>query len=119
MGITIESQRVSKGVSTRTGAVLEEFSESGGSSQMTLQGMEDFGIWISILNTSHYLSLQLIGSDSRNVCRHKRDRDSICPSYPGWDGGTEGKASVPSNLVCLVFLWPVYPLGYNSCFFSD
>lgn len=79
------------------------------SSQVTLQGIEDFGVWISILNASHYLSLQLIGSDSRNVCRHKRDRDSICPSYPGWDGGTEGKASVPGNPLCLVFLWPVYP----------
>lgn len=41
----------------------------------------------------HHLSLQLVGSDSRNVCRHKGDRDSICPSYPGWDGGSEGKAT--------------------------
>lgn len=71
---------------------------------MTLQGTEDSGIWIAILIASHHLSLQLIGSDSRNVCRHKRDRDSICPSYPGWNGGAKGKASIPSNLLCLTFL---------------
>lgn len=102
---------LSKGVSRRTGAVRQEFSEIGGSSQMTLQGIGDFGISISMLNASHYLSLQLIGSDSRNVCRHKRDRDSIRPSHPGWDGGTEGKTSIPSNLLCLFSSGQCTPWG--------
>lgn len=64
---------------------------------MTLQGTEDSGIWIAVLIASCHLFLQFIGSDSRNVCRHKRDRDSICPSDPGWNGGTKGKASIPAT----------------------
>ena len=93
-----KARELSRGFSGWTEAVPQEFSESGG--QMTLQGIEGFEMWIAILIASYHLSLQLIGSDSRNVCRHKGDRDSICPSYPGWDGGSEGKARVPGNHLC-------------------
>lgn len=86
--------------------------------------MEAAKIWVVILVVCHHLSFQFIGSDSRNVCRYKRDRDSICSSYPGWDGSSEGKA-VLGNLLSIssghVIYWTdnCQPMSHSLCLMNN
>lgn len=66
---------------------------------MSLQSRNREWRQLHLVLCCHLLSFQLVGSDPRNVCRHKRDRDSICPGYPGWNGSSEGNSGVPGNLL--------------------